>query len=333
MAGHERPRNNTTAERGQRVEVTRASEKEVGAGAPSAWLPYLLVCIAPILWGFSGVLVRWAGLPGKEYIIIFYRSVMAFAFTVVVVLVTRNKRMFRPGSGIVLLTGSGLVTAAYTICAFKAYDLVAIGTATFIIYLAPVFVALLAPLFLREKLEPSTILCLAIALAGTGLLSWSQSEVSPHSRTEGAILALAAAALWAILMLIWKKLRDTHSPLTIGLWTHGVCALVYAPFAIPATGDVTGKGWASIAVFGVVVIGVAGLIYLYALKRVKAQDAALLSYIEPVSAMAYGLLLLGEAPHWQNFLGAGLIVAAGVLLLGLRRPGEEVAEVFDAAER
>jgi drug/metabolite transporter (DMT)-like permease len=333
MAGHERPRNNTTAERGQRVEVTRASEKEVGAGAPSAWLPFLLVCIAPILWGFSGVLVRWAGLPGKEYIIIFYRSVIAFAFTFAVVLVTRSKRMFRPGSGIVLLTGSGLVTAAYTICAFKAYDLVAIGTATFIIYLAPVFVALLAPLFLREKLEPSTILCLAIALAGTGLLSWSQSEVSPHSRTEGTILALAAAALWAILMLIWKKLRDTHSPLTIGLWTHGVCALVYAPFAIPATGDVTGKGWASIAVFGVVVIGVAGLIYLYALKRVKAQDAALLSYIEPVSAMAYGLLLLGEAPHWQNFLGAALIVAAGVLLLVLRRPGEEVGEVFDAAER
>ena len=135
-------------------------------------------------------------------------------------------------------------------------------------------------------------------------------------------------------MLIWKKLRETHSPLTIGLWTNGVCALVYAPLAIPATGSLTVQGWASISVFGVVVIGGAGLIYLYAVKRVKAQDAALLSYIEPVSAMLLGFALLGEVPNWQDFAGAALIIAAGVLLLTLRTgAAEEVAEVFDAAER
>jgi drug/metabolite transporter (DMT)-like permease len=309
------------------------NEKETGRQPRGALLPYLLICLSPVVWGWSGVLVRWAGLPGKEYILIFWRSSFALAFFAVAILVARNVRLFRPGSRPVLLVASGLATAVYTICAFKAYNLIAIGPATFIIYLAPVFVAILAPLVLKEKLERSTILCLAIALAGTGLLSWGQTGGTQSSRLEGALLALAGAVCWAVLMLLWKKLRETHSPLTIGLWTNGVCAIAYAPFAIPRTGIITAKGWAAIAVFGVVVIGAAGLVYIYALKRVMAQDAALLSYIEPVSAMLLGLALLGEVPHWQDFAGAALIIVAGVLLLQFRRGAAKTAEVFDAAER
>jgi drug/metabolite transporter (DMT)-like permease len=299
-----------------------------------ALLPYLLLCAAPVVFGWSGVLVRWAGLPGQEYIIIFWRSVFAMGFYTVVVLAVRDTRLFRPSSRSGLLVASGLTTAVYTICAFKAYNLLAIGPATFIIYLAPVFVAMLAPLVLKERLMGSTLVCLAIALAGTGLLSWGQSGGPRHSRVEGALLALAGAVCWAALMLIWKTLRETHSPLTIGLWTNGVCALTYAAFAIPQTGIITAKGWASIAVFGIVVIGAAGLVYLYALRRVKAQDAGLLSYIEPVSAMVLGFLVLGEAPNWQDFVGAALIIAAGALLLRLRTgAAEEVVEVCDDAER
>lgn len=149
----------------------------------------------------------------------------------------------------------------------------------------------------------------------------------------GALLALAAAVCWAVLMVMWKRLRETHSTLTIGLWTNGVCAIVYAPLAIPSTGSLSAKGWLSIAVFGFVVIGGASLTYLYAIKRVKAQDAGLLSYIEPVSAMVLGIVLLGETPHWQEFVGAALIIVAGVLLLRFRLGAARVAEVFDAAER
>jgi len=81
---------------------------------------------------------------------------------------------------------------------------------------------------------------------------------------------------------------------------------------------ITTKGWFVIAVFGTVSFGVASLTYFYALKRVKVQDAAILSYIEPVSALVLGFALLGESPRWQDILGAVLIVAAGLLLLRLR---------------
>jgi drug/metabolite transporter (DMT)-like permease len=135
-----------------------------------------------------------------------------------------------------------------------------------------------------------------------------------------------------MLMIIWKKLREEGSPLTIGLYTNGICALVYAPFGISKAGTISGKGWAVIVVFGVVSIGAAGLSYIYALRRVKAQDAAILSYIEPVSATFFGAVLLGQMPHWQDYCGAVLIIAAGLLLLRLKASAR-IEEVMDPGER
>lgn len=290
-----------------------------GPGAGLGWLaPYLLLCLAPILWGWSGVLVRWAGLPGNEQVIVLWRSVFALGFYAAAILLGGRPALFLPGRHWTLLLASGLLTAGFAICAFKAYNLLSIGTATFIIYLAPVLVAALAPLVLAEKLRVSTVLCLGIAFAGIALFSIGRGRPGGRYSLTGSLLALAGAVCWAALMLIWKRLRQTDSPLTVGLWTNVTAAVVFAPFAAGRTHLLTAKGWGATAAFGVISIGAAGLLFLYAIKRVRAQDAALLSYIEPVSAMALGFLALAETPRIQDLAGAFLILAAGTLLVLFR---------------
>jgi len=280
----------------------------------------------------SGVLVRWMHLAGHEQLIVFYRSCFAIAFYLIVIVAARRTKDLKPGGQSVMLVASGLVTAAFAICVYKAYNLVPIGAATFLLYLSPVLVALMAPLILKEKLERSTLLCLGIALAGTGLLSWGQSGDSGRLSALGIVYALGSALAWAVLMIIWKKLRETTSPFTIGIWTNAVCAAAAAAFAIPSTHLVTPKAWIALVVFGTVSFGAASLTYFYALKRVKVQDAAILSYIEPVSAMVLGFAFLGEAPRPQDYLGAALIVVAGVLLLKLRALKKEAGAEIEFGE-
>ncbi|MFH1149761.1 MAG: DMT family transporter [Actinomycetota bacterium] len=300
---------------------------------PVSWLPYALICVAPVVWGMSGVLVHWTGLAGHEQVLVFWRSLFASAFFVALILAMRKPALLKPSGQPLLLAASGLATAAFTICAFKAYNMVSIGTATFIMYLSPVFVALLAPVFLKERLEGTTLVCLAIALAGTGLLAWGQWGGAGGPALAGSLLAFGSAVFWAILMITWKRLLEQGaSPITVGLYTNGVCALVYAAFGIPGAAMVSGKGWAVLAVFGVVSIGAAGLSYIYALRRVKAQDAAILSYIEPVSATVFGAILLGQSPHWQDYCGAALIIAAGLLLLHMKS-ASRIEAVIDPGER
>jgi len=294
------------------------SDTETTTNPTDARLSYAFACLVPLVWGMSGVLVRWMHLAGHEQVIVFYRSCFAVAFYLVVIVAARRTKDLKPGGQSVMLIASGLVTAAFAICVYKAYNLVSVGSATFLLYLSPLLVAVMAPLVLKEKLERSTLLCLGIALAGTGLLSWGQSGNSGGSSALGIVYALASALAWAVLMIIWKKLRETTSPFTIGIWTNAVCAAAAAAFAIPSTYLVTPKAWVALVVFGTVSFGAASLTYFYALKQVKVQDAAILSYIEPVSAMVLGFALLGEAPRPQDYLGAALIVVAGILLLKLR---------------
>jgi drug/metabolite transporter (DMT)-like permease len=301
-------------------------------------LQYALVCLAPAVWGASGVLVRWTHLGGHEQVLIFWRSCFAVGFVTIIMFASGRRAEFRPRGQTLMLVASGLITAAFAMCVFKAYNLLPIGVATFILYLFPVLVAVMAPLLLKEPTERTTLLCLAIALGGTGLLSWSRMSGAGASSAKGLILAFGSAFFWALLVVLWKKLRETTSPLTIELWTNAVAAVVCAGFALPATGLVTPRAWVVIAVFGTVSFGGASLAYIYALKGVKAQDAALLSYIEPVSAMILGFIALGERPGWQDLVGAALIVAAGALLLRLRtaekktQPAAEVQVSAKAVE-
>jgi drug/metabolite transporter (DMT)-like permease len=291
-------------------------------------LSYAFACLVPLVWGMSGILVRWMHLAGHEQLIVFWRSCFAAAFYVVVMIALRRTADFRPHGQYLLLIASGLVTAGFAICVYKAYNMIYVGTATFLLYLSPILVAVMAPLLLKEKLERSSVVCLTIALGGTVLLSLSKSGASTRSSTLGVLLALAAAVAWSVLMIIWKKLRETCSPFTIGFWTNVVCAAASAGFAIPSTYLISPKAWGAIAVFGTVSFGAASLTYFYSLKRVKVQDAAILSYIEPVSSMVLGFILLSETPGWQDIVGAALIIAAGFLLLRLRVLDREVnAEV------
>ena len=307
-------------------------EIEVTTKKGDARLSYAFACLVPLVWGMSGVLVRWMHLAGHEQLIVFYRSCFAIAFYLIVIVAARRTKDLKPGGQSVMLVASGLVTAAFAICVYKAYNLVPIGAATFLLYLSPVLVALMAPLILKEKLERSTLLCLGIALAGTGLLSWGQSGDSGRLSALGIVYALGSALAWAVLMIIWKKLRETTSPFTIGIWTNAVCAAAAAAFAIPSTHLVTPKAWIALVAFGTVSFGAASLTYFYALKRVKVQDAAILSYIEPVSAMVLGFAFLGEAPRPQDYLGAALIVVAGVLLLKLRALKKEAGAEIEFGE-
>ncbi len=66
---------------------------------------------------------------------------------------------------------------------------------------------------------------------------------------------------------------------------------------------------------GTVHTALAGLVYVHAVKRVKAQHVGIIAYLEPLSAVLFGLAFLGERPGWQDLAGGVLIIAAGSLVM------------------
>jgi len=277
---------------------------------------YILIALASIAWGSGGVLFRWIDLAGKEQVVVGLRALFSLLFFFAVIVAKRDFQLVKPGKRPSLLLLAGLFSGGFGLVYFKALNHLSIGEATFIMYLAPIFIALAAPVFFKEKLENTTILCLALGLGGTAFLAFSGTSGKTGALSwVGLLFAFLSAVFYATQVVILKTLREDTPSVTIGLWLAAVTSIVFLPFALVQNYTIGLKGWFALAVLGLFHLGAVGLVYLYALRRVKAQHAGILAYLEPVSAMVFGLIFLAEIPVWQDLAGALLIIAAGVLII------------------
>jgi drug/metabolite transporter (DMT)-like permease len=213
----------------------------------------------------------------------------------------------------------GVLLALHWVLFFAAINETSVASAVLITYTAPVFMAMLAPVILGERLTRVTIGALAVSLAGTALIALSSGQGGEEVTAHGVGLALAAAVTMALLIVLLKRFGAGTDPVTVVFYESLVATLVLLPFGLFESYDVSGSDAAYLAILGVVLSGVVGVIYVAALRSVAATTAGILAYMEPVSAALLAALLLGEALTVSVVLGGVAIVAAGIALV-LRAP-------------
>ena len=65
---------------------------------------------------------------------------------------------------------------------------------------------------------------------------------------------------------------------------------------------------------GILHTGIAYALYFGSLEKVSAQNAAILSYIDPISAVLLSAFFLGEAMGTMQIIGAVLVLGASILI-------------------
>lgn len=82
------------------------------------------------------------------------------------------------------------------------------------------------------------------------------------------------------------------------------------------------------AILGVVCTAVSFSLIMDGMHFIKVQHAAIMGYLEPVTAPLYALMLLSQSPSGWTVAGGALIIAAGVLvvLFGSVEPEPEFHE-------
>lgn len=215
---------------------------------------------------------------------------------------------FRPARCLATAT----LLAAHWLAFIAAYQRAPVGTVILIVYLAPVGVAVLAPRFLGEAVGSRTVVALVIALGGFALVAARTVE-----RAGGTGLALAgfASASFVVLVLISKPLAQHYGGLRLAFMELAGASVVLAPAAALAGWGPPDWSWALLAVLGLGHTALGLGVYLWALARVPATHAAILGYLEPVSAVVCGWLFLSETPGLLTILGGALIVVAGALVV------------------
>jgi drug/metabolite transporter (DMT)-like permease len=152
---------------------------------------------------------------------------------------------------------------------------------------------------------------LVIGFAGVALLV----GVDVRGGDLLAVLAVVGAAVGysAGPLILATKLRDVPSlPVIVAALT--LAALAVTPWAVaerPADSSaVDPLAWASVAALGVVASAVAFLVFFALVTEVGPARASVITYLNPVVALALGVALLGEE------VTLGMVVGFPIVLVG-----------------
>ncbi len=209
----------------------------------------------------------------------------------------------------------GLLFLANNVCFLTAYQRTTVANAVLTHYTAPVFVAVLAPLTLRERVLPVTPISLVLAGAGMALLLPGIRFTWEDRHLQGLVLGTASGVAYAGLIVFARALSIRVASLPLLLTQNLVIAAVLAPGLIPLAPSVQGQTWGLLMVVGTVHALGGGLLYLAGIRRVSAQAAAILGYLEPLLAAVWGAALLGETLGGTALAGGALILAGGALVV------------------
>ena len=206
---------------------------------------------------------------------------------------------------------SGCVLGGNWIMLFNAYKYTDVSIATVCNYMAPVIVIFLSPALFKEKLSLIRVACVFSAVAGLGLVASASGGLGPDGG-KGILFGLAAAALYAGMIICNKRLRDI-SGLDSCAAQLGTAALFLTPFFLAGGGisldQVGAADLLLLLCLGVIHAGAAFALYFTAVQGLPGQSVAALSYVEPAAAILLSFLILGERLTGVQL--AGCVLALG----------------------
>ena len=276
----------------------------------------VMIMISMVIWGSVGIFRRF--IPVSSAVLACFRGIIGTAFLVVFVKV-QGKRLFYPlGKGVFfLLFLSGALMGFNWILLFEAYSYTSVSTATLCYYMAPTIVILLSPVIFKEKITIRKGICALTAVFGMILVSGVVENGLPAlSEIKGVLFGLGAAVLYASVVIINKKLPgiDPFEKTVIQL---GASALVLIPYLV-LTGetlptDLSLSAVILLLIVGLVHTGIAYALYFGSVDGLQAQTVAILSYLDPITALVLSAIVLHEKMTVYGIIGAVLIIGAAVI--------------------
>ena len=271
--------------------------------------------LSMVIFGTIGVFRRYIPLPSS--LVAMTRGLIGMLFLLLVMLLRRrgmNRAAVRRKFAMLCLSGAAI--GVNWILLFEAYNYTSVATATLCYYLAPMFVILASPLVVGERLTAKKLICVLAALLGMVFVSGVLESGGGSSDLKGVLLGLGAAVLYASVVLMNKQLGDVpaYDRTIVQL---GSSAAVLLPYVLLTenlgTLSFTPGTIGLLLVVGVVHTGIAYALYFGSLMQLKAQTAAILSYIDPVVAVLLSALVLREHMSLLSCLGAVLVLGAAVV--------------------
>ncbi len=279
-------------------------------------LDKIALIAAMLIFGTIGIFKKAIPLPSGT--VAMFRGITGAFMLMLILLITGRKINFEAiKKHIGLLIISGAFIGFNWILLFESYNYTSVATATLCYYMAPVFVIFASPLLLNERLTVKQLICSLFAITGMVLVS-GFFEVGFKNPYEliGVGLGLGAALLYAGVIIMNKKMPEVGAfeKTVIQLSSAGITIIPYTLlFEDISFKSVSTKTILLILILGFVHTAIAYTLYFSSLKSIKAQTAAIFSYIDPIFAIILSVLVLKENMSTPAIIGSIIVLGATLI--------------------
>jgi drug/metabolite transporter (DMT)-like permease len=194
----------------------------------------------------------------------------------------------------------------------------------------PVMMTVLGVVMLGERLTGIRIVCLALGLAGTLLISTRDLEHASFSRglLTGNLIILVAGLGSAFYNTYSKNLLAHYSELEVLVYSYAVAGVACAviswlvdrrPFFMVS--GYAAATWGAVVTLGVLPWGIAMILWMWVLNRLEVGQASASIYLLPVFGLLLSVVSLHEPIALQQALGGALtLIGAAILTVYERDP-------------
>lgn len=255
-------------------------------------------------------------IPVSSATLALLRAVIAAAFLLIFRTVTRNPVRFRQmGKDAVPLFLSGAAMGFNWILLFEAYKYTTVSVATLSYYFAPVIVTVVSAFLFREKLTLKQALCFVGSTVGLVLVI-GLNNLTGGASMKGVAFGLGAAVLYATVILLNKRIKNVGG-IDRTVLQFLAAAIVLTPYLLVTEGfhmeSMTAIGWVNLAIVGLFHTGVTYALYFSSLRDMRGQEAAILSYIDPLIACIISFAVLHEPTTALQLIGGAMILGFTLL--------------------
>jgi drug/metabolite transporter (DMT)-like permease len=274
----------------------------------------IYVALAAVAWSTAGVLQRQLTLDTATQV--FGRAAFAFVALLAYVAVVERGRV------VVAFRSVGLPGIAVALCVavasasfIAALNHTSVARVLFILALAPVIAALLARVTLGEPITRRTVVTMAIALAGVGVMLGAPGEGS----LVGDALAFVVALAFALVIVITRWRHDVSmAPATC--LSQAILLVAFLPFARP--GEIGGGDVWWLAALGIGQIGLGFALLTVGARLIPAAQVGLITLLEIVLGPLWVWLALDERPSTLTLVGGAIVIVAIVIQTRAAAPPE-----------
>jgi len=271
--------------------------------------PLVEINISTLLISTAAVIAKLSDLPAP--ILILFRCLIAALFLLLIKRLIKStyKIDFHKHGKLMVL--SGVLLAAHWITYFFSIQISSIAIAVITLFTFPAVTALLEPLFFGSSLKKRTVLFSLLILLGIIILV-PVYDFGDHM-TQGLMLGLISSVLYAIRNLLSKKFIAIYSGYSIMFHQLVIAAAASIPVAFFYIQPIPSGEIIYLLFLGVVTTAVGHVLFVKSLQYFEAAAASVIAGLQPVLAIFWAFLIVGEAINARILLGGFIILTVVTL--------------------